>query len=213
MLALRTLTRVLLQKGPNPASHKGLGVTQPNRHLWGWLYAIFNRVDADRVKTVGPDRACAEWILRSGGRIHWQGFSHVEKDYNSLPRSHFTKYKVETIDATDTAVMNIGFYHLDGLKDLKRLILKNCYYIDDEALQLLAFVKDSLEHLEITSAGNVTQRGLNTLPALHKLRYLYLSNLPEIRSKKQCLQQLRSQMPHCDIHFPEAEEPEKSAPA
>ncbi|XP_029653045.1 ATP synthase subunit s, mitochondrial isoform X2 [Octopus sinensis] len=202
-MPLLALSRSLLQTGTKPHTLFS-GLPQPSRSLWGWLYAVFNRVDAERVKLVGPDRACAEWVLRSGGKIHWKGMKYVEGDYNRLPLTNFSRYKVETIDATDTAVMNIGFHHL-GLKFLKKLILKNCYYLDDDALHLLHYVKDSLEHLEISSAGNVTLRGLNHLPVLQNLQYLYLSNLPEIRRKKECLEHLRRQMPNCDVHFPEAE--------
>ena len=33
---------------------------------------IDNQVDSERVKEVGVDRACAEWILRCGGGVQWK---------------------------------------------------------------------------------------------------------------------------------------------
>ena len=30
----------------------------------GWFVNVFNKYDAQRVGEVGPDRACAEWLLR-----------------------------------------------------------------------------------------------------------------------------------------------------
>lgn len=70
------------------------------------------RVDEERVKEVGPDRACAEWLLRSGARVKWMGMEYWQTDYNSLPPSNFDRYKIEEIDATGSSVMGIGFPHL-----------------------------------------------------------------------------------------------------
>jgi H+-transporting ATP synthase F0 complex subunit s len=69
------------------------------------------RIDQDRLKEVGPDRCCAEWILRCGGSIRWKGKQFWEKDYNSLPPTNMA-YKVEEIDATGSSVMAVGFIHL-----------------------------------------------------------------------------------------------------
>ena len=30
----------------------------------GWFVNVFNKYDGQRVAEVGPDRACAEWLLR-----------------------------------------------------------------------------------------------------------------------------------------------------
>lgn len=77
------------------------------------MVSIFDfRVDEERVKEVGPDRACAEWLLRSGARVKWMGMEYWQTDYNSLPPSNFDRYKIEEIDATGSSVMGIGFPHL-----------------------------------------------------------------------------------------------------
>lgn len=177
---------------------------QQKRQLWGWLYSVFNRVDPDRVKEVGPDRACAEWILKSGGRIQWKGFTHMEKDYNFLPKGDISKYKLESIDATDTAVMSIGFLHLEGLTELKKMILDNCKYLNDDALVYLHFVKDSLNHLQLSSA-DVTDGGIQQLIILKNLKYLQLFNLPEVRNKKATLEMLKQSLPECEIEYLDVE--------
>ena len=33
----------------------------------GWFVNVFNKYDGQRVAEVGPDRACAEWLLRGAG--------------------------------------------------------------------------------------------------------------------------------------------------
>ncbi|XP_011488346.1 ATP synthase subunit s, mitochondrial isoform X1 [Oryzias latipes] len=55
------------------------------RHFWGWLNAVFNKVDHDRIKAVGPDRAAAEWLLRCGAKVRFRGFDRWHLDYNALP--------------------------------------------------------------------------------------------------------------------------------
>lgn len=37
------------------------GVSRQMRHFFGYLRVAFNKVDAQRLEEVGPDRLCAEW--------------------------------------------------------------------------------------------------------------------------------------------------------
>jgi len=75
-------------------------------------------VDKSRVDEVGPDRACAEWLLRCGAAVKWDtGSEEWHKDYNSLPPGNFRSMHIVEIDATDSAVMHIGFPHFSkGMK-------------------------------------------------------------------------------------------------
>jgi hypothetical protein len=34
---------------------------QPRRHLWWWVNMMFNKMDLERVKALGYDRATTEW--------------------------------------------------------------------------------------------------------------------------------------------------------
>ncbi|XP_025775100.1 ATP synthase subunit s, mitochondrial, partial [Puma concolor] len=41
------------------------------RYFWGWLNAVFNKVDYERIRDVGPDRAASEWLLRCGAMVRY----------------------------------------------------------------------------------------------------------------------------------------------
>ena len=91
-----------------------------------WLMPFFNQVDYSRIKEVGPDRACAEWLLKNGAALKWATSDKFLKDYNSLPLSGFRRLKVQEVDATNAAIMEIGFPYFNGLEKFDKLILKNC---------------------------------------------------------------------------------------
>ncbi|GCC27371.1 hypothetical protein chiPu_0005795 [Chiloscyllium punctatum] len=83
-----------------------------HRNFWGWLNAVFNKVDYDRIKDVGPDRAASEWLLRCGASVRYKGFDKWQKDYNHLPTGPLEKFKIERIDATESCIMFKGFDYL-----------------------------------------------------------------------------------------------------
>lgn len=70
------------------------------------------RVDHDRIRAVGPDRAAAEWLLRCGAKVRFQGFDRWHLDYNALPTGPLGRYKIQAIDATESCIMVRGFEHL-----------------------------------------------------------------------------------------------------
>lgn len=70
------------------------------------------RVDYERIKAVGPDRAAAEWLLRCGAKVRFQGFQRWHHDYNGLPTGPLGRYKIQAIDATESCIMYRGFDHL-----------------------------------------------------------------------------------------------------
>ena len=76
------------------------------------FFFVSCRVDEERVRLAGPDRAAAEWVLRNGGAIKWTTSSNHLNDYNMLPTTQFENYKLEEIDLTGTDVIGIGFEHL-----------------------------------------------------------------------------------------------------
>lgn len=175
------------------------------RNIWSWLNTIFNKVDPERIKEVGPDLAAAEWLIRCGASVKWKNFDKWQIDYNTLPTGNLHRYKIEEIDATDSAVMYVGFPHLEGLTRLRKIKFHNCNYLNDEALEMLNLIKDTLENLEITSCGNVTEKGLLSLKNLINLKYLLLFDLPEVSNREMCMKQLQNFLPECKIHFPKPE--------
>lgn len=189
-LLSRTVQSVLKQSGGS------------RRHFWGWLNAVFNRVDYERIKAVGPDRAAAEWLLRCGAKVRFEGFDRWHHDYNGLPTGALGRYKIQAIDATESCIMYKGFDHLDGLKHVEEIKFKKCIYIEDICLERLSSVEnlqDSLYTMEVVSCGNVTDKGIIALHKLRNLEYLFLSDLPGIRDKQTTADRLKRALPRLDL--------------
>ncbi len=70
------------------------------------------RPDHQRIKEVGPNRACAEWLLRCGAHVRWKGKEKFHTDYNTLvSQGQFAKAVIEEVNVDEAAVMDIGFEH------------------------------------------------------------------------------------------------------
>ncbi|XP_041131651.1 ATP synthase subunit s, mitochondrial [Polyodon spathula] len=174
------------------------------RRFWGWLNAVFNKVDYERIKAVGPDQAASEWLLRCGAKVRFQGFDRWQHDYNGLPTGPIGRYKIQAIDATESCIMYRGFDHLDGLEHVEEMKLCKCIYIEDACLERLSKVEklqESLLRMELVSCGNVTDRGLLALHHLRNLERLLLSDLPGVREKDKTVQMLRTALPNLDIEL------------
>lgn len=99
----------------NPAFNTKLfsPTSYQKRTFWEYVNMMFNKPDPDRIKLVGPDRACAEWVLRNGGRVVWAGGKKLA-DYNSLPPDNQPVPKLIEIDGTDSSISHYGFSHLSN---------------------------------------------------------------------------------------------------
>lgn len=88
------------------------------------------RPDGNRIKEVGPDRACAEWLLRCGAFVRWKDSEKFHKDYNTLPNVNLDKFKIEEVNADEAAVMDIGFPHFGKCLYLSipQVIIQKMYY-------------------------------------------------------------------------------------
>ncbi|XP_028293195.1 ATP synthase subunit s, mitochondrial [Gouania willdenowi] len=175
---------------------------QSCRHFWGWLNAVFNKVDYERIKAVGPDRAAAEWLLRCGARVRFQGFDRWHMDYNGLPTGPLGRYKIQAIDATESCIMYRGFDHLEGLKCVEEIKLNKCIYIEDVCLERLSSIENlqqSVYMMEVVSCGNVSDRGVIALHKLRNLEYLFLSDLPAIKDKQTTVDRLKTALPQLDV--------------
>jgi H+-transporting ATP synthase F0 complex subunit s len=69
----------------------------------------------DRIKEVGAERTCSEWLLRVGAKVRYKGYEDFKEDFNLLPTSNFEKFQLEEIDFTNTVAMTHGFAHLSKL--------------------------------------------------------------------------------------------------
>ncbi|XP_077797106.1 ATP synthase subunit s, mitochondrial isoform X1 [Macaca mulatta] len=137
-----------------------------SRYFWGWLNAVFNKVDYDRIRDVGPDRAASEWLLRCGAMVRYHGQERWQTDYNHLPTGPLDKYKIQAIDATNSCIMSIGFDHMVGLQHVEKIRLCKCHYIEDDCLLRLGQLENlqkSILEMEIISCGNITDKGIIAL--------------------------------------------------
>lgn len=173
-----------------------------NGGLFYWLTIIFNRVDQERIRSVGPDRACAEWLLRNGASVRWKGFSKHLSDYNSLPvESDETRYYIQAVDATDSAITHVGFPHFVGCRYIDEIKLIRCFYLYNGALPFLSAVKDTLTTLEIKDCESITDNGVRSLKKLTNLKTLKLSGMPYLEDKNLLKKELADALPDCTIVF------------
>lgn len=156
-----------------------------SRHIFAFIKKAFNVVGVQRLKGVGPDRACAEWILKNGGDVR---FTMCPKllinTYSDLP-VETVKIVIKEIDATGTAITELGFNHLEGCKAIDTVILDDCSDVDDLALAKLSFVQNNLEVLQVSKCEKVSvNRLLNVKELVHlkKLRCYDLAQVMDIVS-------------------------------
>jgi len=185
-----------------PAKFSGY---QPQRFIGlmfqHWFDRTFNRVDSQRVKEVGVDRACAEWILRCGGGVQWKGSKRFLTDYNALPASG--GQKIYAIDMTDSAIMEEPFGLLKNLQELRIITIMNAKYINDDSIgYLCSYTRDKLIWLKLGGCNNVTDEGLHHLRVLKKLEYLGLETLNGVQKPEEMLAKLQAALPNTKIEYP-----------
>ncbi|EAT39393.1 AAEL008790-PA [Aedes aegypti] len=196
MMALRTLRHIA--PAISGTAKTSLASVTTSRNFWGWINMMFNRVDTARLKVVGPDRLCAEWLLRNGARAKFVNIPHEQVNYNLLPNEKVSVL-IEEFDGTDSGIMHIGFDHLKGLTRLRKIRLHNCVYLEDQALAKLRFVADTLEELEVSNCKNVTDFGLLSLKDLKKLKQLSTHNLPYVKNLQKVEEELKKSLPNCSM--------------
>lgn len=176
---------------------------QPRQFFWHWINTIFNQVSRDRIEEVGPDRACAEWLLRNGALVQWMGANEFVTDYNELPLDKAEKgqYFIKAVDATDASIMAVGFPHFDGCNHIEKITLKKCKYLDSESLPLLSVLKKSLKTLEVIYCWNLNTESVLSLSNLSNLKTLKLEGLPEVKNKTEVLLKLQQALPNCEVTF------------
>jgi len=167
------------------------------RNFWQYLIGSFNMYDPERVKEVGPDRAAAEWLLKNGAFVRWQGQQNVVKDYNQIGVSGGRH--VEAIDCTDSSVSGSGFQHLKGLQHVREVKLVKCWNAGNAALHHIAeFIPHSLQHLEVVSCA-VSNEGLLAIRNCKALKIYRVGNLPNVDDLAKVVDQLKNEMPQCQL--------------
>ncbi|XP_031631565.1 ATP synthase subunit s, mitochondrial isoform X1 [Contarinia nasturtii] len=173
-------------------------VNRQMRSFFAYLRVAFNKVDTQRLEEVGPNQLCAEWILKNGGSVQFHNQYLPIKEYNSLSNTKSEKIKV--VDGTDSSIMALGFEHFKGCKNIEQIILNRCKHMENEALEQLGYVKNSLNELQITDCPNVVESGLMSLKQLNNLKKLTIYNFIYIKDFTGVVNQLKKDLPNCEIH-------------
>lgn len=97
--------------------------------------------------------------------------------------------------------MAIGFDHFENCKEIKKMTLKSCRYMENEAIDKLGHLKNSLLELEISGCYNVIDEGLLTLKQLKHLKKLTIANLPYVKDMVAVEKELRTALEMCAIEI------------
>ncbi|KAK9892630.1 hypothetical protein WA026_021008 [Henosepilachna vigintioctopunctata] len=165
----------------------------------GVLNKVFNAVDEDRRMDVGPNRACAEWLLRNGASVKLVNQQEYLSDYNALPKEDCPITIIE-VKAVESSISHYGFENFKGCNRISKVIFHKCNFLQNEAMQELSYLKNSLKYLQISSCPDITDNGLLYLQGL-KLTTLKISNLPYVENKDTVLDTLKASLPNCNISF------------
>lgn len=136
--------------------------------------------------------------MKNGGTVQFVDARTPITEYNTLNTLNTTP-KIHTIDATDSAIMAIGFEHLKGCKFIERIVLNRCKHMENEALEQLSFVKDTLHELQVTECGNVVDSGLRSLKKLTQLQKLTIYGFLYVKDWDGIYIELKQSLPKCEI--------------
>lgn len=182
-----------------------------------YLTNTFNDMDYDRLRDVGSDRLCAEWILKNGGRVRLLDHkppppsendpkpaadpqpepSTFFVDYNDLPQPDTQPIRVKEIDASDSTITPIGCRHLRNCHHIDRIVLHNCRRLSD--VNRLRYVADSLRVLQISECP-IGDEALMALAQLRRLQLLVCSRLAAVRDMNAVREHLKRQLPSdCEL--------------
>lgn len=138
--------------------------------------------------------------MKNGGTVQFVDDRTTITEYNALDEKKLPiGTKIHTIDATDSSIMAIGFEHLKGCKFIERIILNRCQHMENEALEQLTYVNDTLHDLQVTQCGNVEDSGLQSLKNLSNLKKLTIYGFVYVKIFDEVCNELKRNLPNCEI--------------
>ncbi|XP_025407149.1 ATP synthase subunit s, mitochondrial-like [Sipha flava] len=173
------------------------------RNLWQWVANSFNQFDEERANEIGPNLACAEWLMKNGAKVRCRGCKEFVSHYNCLPTGYdfHRQFKIEQVYAGEEAsISHIGFAHFKDCNNISDVSFVRCSTINDEAIQKLQILKDSLKCLEIDGCENVTKEGIIELEHLQALKNLELKNI-RLENEIKIINHLKSKLQNCNIVY------------
>lgn len=77
-------------------------------------------MDDDRIKEVGPNMACAEWLMKNGAQVRWKGCKEFVSHYDSLPSlssGSLKQFQIQEVYAgKEASISHIGFRYFSMYK-------------------------------------------------------------------------------------------------
>ncbi|XP_030387082.1 ATP synthase subunit s, mitochondrial [Scaptodrosophila lebanonensis] len=187
------ITKRLLQSTGRIRSHYN------ERKIWGYVAVAFNQVDVDRLSKVGPNRLCAEWVLKNGGGVRTvDSPSKLWKDYNSLPPESI-RFQVKVIDASNASIMKIGLEHLKGCNQIDTVIFHKCKHLENDGLEGLTHLIPSLTRLQVSGCYNITDNGLKIIGELRNLKQLLIFDMLYVKDIDMVARNLMTRLPNCEV--------------
>ncbi|KAL5234108.1 hypothetical protein ACI65C_001518 [Semiaphis heraclei] len=156
-------------------------------------------LDDDRIKEIGPNLACAEWLMKNGAKIKWKGCKEYVSHYDCLPNTtstHLKQFKIEHVYAgKEASISHIGFKYFKDCHNISNMEFDGCSSIDNEALDELIILKDYLKCLKINDCKNVSDQGIMSLEQLKALKYLELKNVKCLIKPERMIGLLKTKLP------------------
>lgn len=70
-------------------------------------------MDDDRIKEIGPNMACAEWLMKNGAKVRWKGCKEYVRHYDCLPNKtpiHHEQFLIQQVYAgQEASISHLGF--------------------------------------------------------------------------------------------------------
>ncbi|XP_067948136.1 ATP synthase subunit s, mitochondrial-like [Watersipora subatra] len=173
--------------------------TIPRRNLQWILYSAVNKIDKERIKIIGPDLACAEWLVKCGASVKFHGKSKTIEDYNLIGATVGPEAKLAEVYAEEATIMSTGFLHFENVKEVQKLRFKSCGLFDDGCIsELVRHCNKSIKDIAIENC-DVTNRGLQLIPSFECLQRLTLIDLPSVKNVDTVYEDLCKALPGCNI--------------
>lgn len=135
--------------------------------------------------------------MRNGACARFVGYPKLLCDYNTLPPENI-KFQIKEIEATNAGISPDGFIHLKGCEKIDRIMLNNCSYVTDDALEKLEVCKNSLKILEITKC-DISSSGLRSLKYLTKLKKLTVRDVQSLDKPEEIARELQEHLKNCQV--------------
>lgn len=201
MTILHKINRLSTKFVQNIATNGMKSPDLQNKSLWGYVAIAFNRVDTDRLLQVGPDRLCAEWLIKNGGAVRTVEVPNRQhQNYNTLPPEN-NRFKIKVVDATGSSIMKIGLDHFKGCKYIDTVILHDCKHLESDGLQGLVHLKDTLKVLQVSACDNMSDDDLMVIGELTNLELLKIFQMRYVKDIAKVKQSLQQKLPNCHMEI------------